>query len=300
MNEEQFETLTRRIEESNRKVIEEANSKQTKVIRDYIQQEISEVKEDFEKAITQSENKLQAKYEELNKKHTQLQKQLKKNNIVIWGVQPPKENLPEFIINKLKTLLQINITVSEIDNAFTFGQEENRKHILVKSTSFLKKKEILANGKKLKGTGISISEDLTKEEREESKILRKHLKEAKEKSLNAFIRNNQLIVNGQTFTVSELLDSDENEIEKEQEEEEVDNRITNSSASATPTIRTVPFFSEEVENTEDVDEVFTKERVIKKSTKDKEKKQDKEKKEPRTSARSAALCNLSLARNNRV
>ncbi|CAG9759995.1 unnamed protein product [Ceutorhynchus assimilis] len=194
---------------------------------------------------------------------------------------------------------------SDIDNVCVFGKS---RHILVKLTSFLKSREILTNCKKLKGTGVSISEDLSKEEREENKILRKHLKEAKEQKLNAYIKNNQLVVNGQAYTAEEL---------QKEEETEIQNLNKPNSAPPTPNARPRQFSIEDGDKLEEFestvkinnkiperleDKVFIgkkgeeKESSSKIGKEDKKKIREKQKKEPavRKSSRTEALRSLNL------
>ncbi|KAG5872206.1 hypothetical protein JTB14_011078 [Gonioctena quinquepunctata] len=53
--------------------------------------------------------------------------------------------------------------------------------------------------------------DLTKKEQEESKILRKYLLKEREKGeRSCYIRRNKLVINGNEFTIDELLKSEEN------------------------------------------------------------------------------------------
>lgn len=70
--------------------------------------------------------------------------------------------------------------------------------------SFLKKCEVLHNLKRLKGTNVFIVHDLCKEDREEQKILRAHLKSARSKNLLASIKGSTLFVNGEAYTIDQL------------------------------------------------------------------------------------------------
>ncbi|KAL3278084.1 hypothetical protein HHI36_013429 [Cryptolaemus montrouzieri] len=67
------------------------------------------------------------------------------------------------------------------------------------------KKLILSKGSLLKGTNITISPDLTFSQREDNKILRKHLMEARaHSSTKSFIKGNILHIGQKSYTIKEL------------------------------------------------------------------------------------------------
>ncbi|CAG9818789.1 unnamed protein product [Phaedon cochleariae] len=104
-------------------------------------------------------------------------------------------------------------------------------------TSFLKfvqkrhsYKNVLQNRHHLKGKNISIIEDQTTKQREEHKLLRKYLFQAKQEEGNTcYIRNNKLHVNQDVYTISDLLKLD---AQSQVEDTEV------KSAPPTPTLTT--------------------------------------------------------------
>lgn len=68
----------------------------------------------------------------------------------------------------------------------------------------------------MKGTNIHITPELSREERETFKLLRKHKKKAWSQNLQAKIKNNKLYINEEEFTQEKLLQL---EIEEEQQSE---------------------------------------------------------------------------------
>ena len=87
-----------------------------------------------------------------------------------------KEPLVDIVITKLNLLLQLNLTVSCLNNVYLLGKSEGTRPILIQFLSYFTKVQVLKECKKLKGTSISITEDLTKEEREVRRVLVKHKK----------------------------------------------------------------------------------------------------------------------------
>ncbi|CAH1112850.1 unnamed protein product [Psylliodes chrysocephalus] len=63
---------------------------------------------------------------------------------------------------------------------------------------------MLINAKNLKGTNIIISEDLTKIELKERKVLVVALKEARNNNQNAKFRRNKIIIEGVEYTASDI------------------------------------------------------------------------------------------------
>ncbi|CAG9823945.1 unnamed protein product [Phaedon cochleariae] len=93
-----------------------------------------------------------------------------------------------------------------------------------------KKNNILSNCGKLRGSNIAISNDLTPNEREEQRILRKYLNQEKKsgKFTSCYIRKNKLHLDDNVYTIEEL---------KEIEEEEEARRVL--SEPSTPTQRLI-------------------------------------------------------------
>ncbi|CAG9834630.1 unnamed protein product [Diabrotica balteata] len=68
--------------------------------------------------------------------------------------------------------------------------------------------------KNLKGTSINIAQDLTREQQEEHKILRKHLLLARQDINNTcFIKNHKLYINEDSYTAADLQQESNTELE---------------------------------------------------------------------------------------
>lgn len=109
-----------------------------------------------------------------------LKRNNKKNNLVIFGLKQQKTEITsEYISHKFKELLNVDVREPDLNDLYTLGNS-NDSPIKVELTSQLKKKEIIKNCHKLKGTNITIAHDLTLQQRTENQILRKHLNQAKQ------------------------------------------------------------------------------------------------------------------------
>ncbi|KAG5897912.1 hypothetical protein JTB14_014029 [Gonioctena quinquepunctata] len=76
--------------------------------------------------------------------------------------------------------------------------------IKVEFISHLKKKQILKNHAKLKGTKITISNDLTIKQREDFRTLRHHQAYEKQNGKDCYIKGSKLIIDGNAYSVDEL------------------------------------------------------------------------------------------------
>lgn len=169
-----------------------------------------------------------------------LDRKIRKNNLVIFGIDTEAYNnqqLPEFIVGKLNNLLGTSVNVEDVSDAYVIGRSNNsKKPIVVEFARYIAKAAILSNVRKLKGSGIFVNNDSTPSQRKDSYKLRTHLKLAKSKSLNAFIKGYTLHINGETYRAEELP-----EISEGEEFELPAKRLTNS---APPTPSSVPHQAE--------------------------------------------------------
>lgn len=121
-----------------------------------------------------------------------LDRKSRKNHIIIFGLKnPTKEHLKKIV--EINNLRNINLTVEDINNTYPLGRSD-KFPIKVELISHLNKKLFLENCRKLRGTNVFITHDLTEIQREENKILRKHLGKATV-SNSAYIKGNKLVVN---------------------------------------------------------------------------------------------------------
>ncbi|KAJ8967343.1 hypothetical protein NQ314_002948 [Rhamnusium bicolor] len=193
------------------------NDSSNAITNQLIYEEILKNRTELKNTIDASETRLLQKIEELNKRLNTLEKENlnlktkieiletrdKRNNIIIFGINKPDTISPQFICQKLNHLLDTDLTELDLNNAYSLGNSENSP-IKVEFVRYLTKNTVLQNCHKLKGTDISISRDLTFQQRRENKTLRKHLQLARQREDACYIKNNKLYVNGKTYSPQDL------------------------------------------------------------------------------------------------
>lgn len=189
-----------------------------------ILEEIKQIKLELKSVIEAAEVRITLKVEEISRRINKLEKdnnftagkleelerKTKENNIIIFGLKHPKQNIPiDFIITELKNIIGIDIQETDLNNVYPLGKTDSCP-IKIEFVSFLKKLAVLKKSKQLKGINISLSNDMTVKQRKEQIILRKHLNLAKQdKNTNCYIKKNKLYVNNQTYTAEDLEESSE-------------------------------------------------------------------------------------------
>ncbi|CAH1153922.1 unnamed protein product [Phaedon cochleariae] len=193
-------------------LLKKSQEEQTEIIT----KEINKNKEELEKKLLETEKQIIV----LEERNLTLERQLKKNNIIVFGLNQTPENLLEQTLANLNNLLGLNLQKHDINNLYEIGKHEGNKGVLIQFVSFLNKKNIFKNIAKLKNTKISIVNDLCPQDREKQKVLVKHLKAARENNKKARIRGFKLEINDKLYSVEELenLDS-ESEFESQSEED---------------------------------------------------------------------------------
>lgn len=128
-----------------------------------------------------------------------------KNNVVIFGLKTGDQFSPDSLCNKINDLLEIDISVNDLNNTYKLGEEEDSP-IKIEFISYLKKKCVLDNCNKLKGKKIFIRHDQTPSQREHFKILRKHLLLARQDGIeNCYIKGGKLYVQKEVYEPQDLL-----------------------------------------------------------------------------------------------
>lgn len=186
--------------------------------------EIQSIKKELKQAIDASEVRIQLKIEESQEKLRQLEAEnftLKEkveklerrqisNNILIFGLNKERAEITlDSLMHDIKSLLDIDLDLHEIKDIHCLGSQRNCP-VKVEFVTKFSKKRIFANCRKLKGTGITIANELTFQQRQEQLVLRRHLNSHKEnKEVKTYIRGNKLIIDQQEFSVEQLLEIEE-------------------------------------------------------------------------------------------
>lgn len=152
-------------------------------------------------------DKLEKENHEIKSRIEFLERNQKRNNVVIFGLKKEINQIsPENICSKLNQVLDTNLAASDINNAYALGNHDNSP-IKVELLSYWRKNSVIKNCFKLKGTRISIAHDLTIQQRQENQTLRRQLNIAKrDKNIKCYIKQNKLHLNEQVYTPEDLKD----------------------------------------------------------------------------------------------
>lgn len=130
-----------------------------------------------------------------------------KKNIVVYGWDELK-NKPRYIMReKFLELLHGRLELQEVRNfdihdIRTVGA--NKNVVVVSVCSAYLAHLIISKGFKLSGSKIYLAHDLSPEERKAKKKLLEHKKEFKNAGKTCELKNNALVVDGQTYTLEQL------------------------------------------------------------------------------------------------
>ncbi|CAH1106159.1 unnamed protein product [Psylliodes chrysocephalus] len=185
-----------------------------------------EIKTENERVITKLDNTLgrinvlEKNCLKIENKCLQLDRLNRKNNVLIFGLDVPNNgNLIDVVLHFFHRILEVQVSVLEINNIYKINAGRNGA-INVEFVSYLRKQLIIRNCNKLKDKNIYIVQDLCYEDRQNQKILKKHLNIARTKKYNARIQGHYLVVNDEKFTAEQLRDKEEEQEEEEEEQEQ--------------------------------------------------------------------------------
>ena len=85
-------------------------------------------------------------------------------------VETNDENTDDLFLKTINEKLDVDITGNEIDRSHRIGRQKDERRprpIIVKLTRYNTRKKVFASKRKLKGTGVSITESLTAKRREQ-------------------------------------------------------------------------------------------------------------------------------------
>lgn len=183
-------------------------TEKTTEIREEINKQVNEIKEEFSCTLNRLQNKLE-KTEEVNKslerKIIFLERKVRKNNIVVFGIDRSLSNILAAIVNLFNEVLEVPVKDVDLNDVYRLDTKTNKDPpVVVEFISYQKKLLVLQNANKLKGRNIFIARDQCQEDRENTKELLIHQKEARNKGKTAFIKRGKLIVENETYTIDQL------------------------------------------------------------------------------------------------
>lgn len=165
-----------------------------------------EIKKELEVKVDQIKDKLEEnwnktieKIETCERKNAVLEREIRRNNLVVHGLEEIKNDtyfeLEKQILNLVKEEVKVDIKEEEIDFVRRIGKRAEGKirPVLFALTTYRKKVMILKN-KKWKDKDVYISEDYPKEIIEKRKELKEQMLEERKKGKFAIIVYDKLIV----------------------------------------------------------------------------------------------------------
>nr|CAI5827342.1 unnamed protein product [Callosobruchus analis] len=183
---------------------------QLKHNQEVIYAEIQNIKDEFEKISSdlKSENvNLKKEVVELKNKINVVERRSKKYNIVTYGLKE-ENNLKdiEYLLHVFNEKLEVKCGFDDFRDFFRIGVNKGAtpRPFVVETLNYPLKAAILENSKKLKGTGISITQDYTKSDYEDQKVLVSHLKQARSFGIPASLKKQKLHIENKILTAEDL------------------------------------------------------------------------------------------------
>lgn len=144
-------------------------------------------------------NTLQKSVDDQSQRIQQLERKIRKKNLIFFGIEEDERNyfdLQQNILNILKQKMGLNYNETNIEEVRRLGKKDDGKTrpIVVTLTTLGIKINILKNKKKLDNTPLYIKEDFPREILEERKKLSAQLKEERDKGHKAFLKYDKLII----------------------------------------------------------------------------------------------------------
>lgn len=176
---------------------------------DTVKVELQDMKQTYDKRFASTEkvvNELKVINNTTQQRLNELESYIRRKNIIIFGV-PASVTVPE----ALKTVLQDSLGLPQVplhESAYRLGKLSTKPPIIVKLNNHSDKQAIMSNAKKLKGTKIVVSDDLTPEEQAARRTIVSAAKTANSMNIPCRVRRSGLLVSGQLLKPVELCNPD--------------------------------------------------------------------------------------------
>lgn len=103
--------------------VQDSNDKQTKKLKLHIEKEVAEIRKEINEE-KQKRIQLEEENKQLKDKCLALDKSLRKNNIIIFGVECTEDkSVLDITLETLNTHLNLNLNKHDINNAFGVGKQ---------------------------------------------------------------------------------------------------------------------------------------------------------------------------------
>ncbi|KAL5273858.1 hypothetical protein ACFFRR_000552 [Megaselia abdita] len=214
---------------------------QTAELKTAFKGDIESAKAEIMKTVESNTDKikyLEAKVTDLNEKEKarserelQLERNAKKNNMLMYKLAENESSQDELYAEVLKTLkiVDSNFVMTDFDFMFRLGKrvEGKTRPILIRFISQMKKEIVIKNKKKLAEKNVDVGDDIPKEIRERRKTAISLVNLLKEKGYNSFLKGDKILVNGNvvsTEEASKMVSGAEDDVETDADDQDRANK----------------------------------------------------------------------------
>jgi len=176
---------------------------------DTLKTDLQDLKQSVEQRFAENTKCLQDLKSEncdMQRRLNQLERHVRRNNVIIFGVPADVS-----IENALGKICQENLELQQVpayESAFRFGKQTEKPPILVKFREQSDKEAIMSRVSKLKGSKLSVSDDLTPEDQAARRTIIAAAKVANVKNIPCRVRRTGLLVGNQLLLPAELCNPD--------------------------------------------------------------------------------------------
>lgn len=170
-------------------------------------QGLGEMRQDLAVADTRI-RRLEEEKQEFTTKIDKLENALRKNNLLVFGL-PDSDNNANMIAVFTKFCfdkLLCKISENDVESAYRLGKRVGQRPLFVSFVTHKVKNTVMQNANKLKGTKISLSDDLTPQARADKKFLLKCAAEARVFGKTVKLRPGLLLIDQQVHYLKDLRD----------------------------------------------------------------------------------------------
>lgn len=125
----------------------------------------SAIIEKLQAALCERDDRINDLEKQLCRKTDELEQYQRRQCLRVFGVKEEDGEDTDSICSEVGKKLGVNIELSDIDRSHRVGRKDSGKPrpIIIKFVSYRKRSEMFRNKRQLKGSGITIREDLTKQ-----------------------------------------------------------------------------------------------------------------------------------------
>ncbi|KAF9415769.1 hypothetical protein HW555_006670 [Spodoptera exigua] len=176
--------------------INEKFDEQTLKLTTAITKNVMEALEEKLKILSEENNNLKTKVNNLEQKITFLEKEKRKNNLVLFGIEEKGKTETELMnsITEIIVKAGTQLDIHEISYIRRIGAETEKQRPLIMSLTTTWKKHLILKNKRNLPTSVSVKEDFPREVLEKRKQLQPRVEAERKNGNIAYIKYDQIIV----------------------------------------------------------------------------------------------------------